>query len=42
VTVIELTGLAEEHLAKVFGAPAWHRAGVASLLPGAELSPAAP
>jgi len=38
--VAELTGLAEYHLAAVFGAPAWRRADVTSLLPGAELSPA--
>ena len=42
VTVAELTGLAEHHLADVFGAPAWRRANVASLLPDAELSPTAP
>jgi lipoyl(octanoyl) transferase len=42
VTVAELTGLAEHHLAGVFGAQAWRRASLASLLPDAELSPAAP
>jgi lipoyl(octanoyl) transferase len=42
VTVAEQAFLAEHYLAEVFGAPAWRRAGVASLLPGAELSPAAP
>ena len=41
VTVAELTGLAEHHLAGAFGAPAWRRASLASLLPDAELSPAA-
>jgi lipoyl(octanoyl) transferase len=41
VTVAEVTGPAERHLAEVFGATAWRRAdGVAGLLPGAELSPA--
>ena len=42
VTVPEITGLAERRLAEVFGAQAGRRAGVASLLAGAELSPAAP
>ena len=42
VTVPEITALAERHLAEVFGAPVWRRAYVASLLAGAELSPAAP
>ena len=41
VTVPELTGLAERHLAEVFGAVTWRRVvGVASLLPDAELTPA--
>jgi hypothetical protein len=42
VTVAEMTPLAEHHIADVFGAPAWRRAEVASLLAGAELSPAVP
>jgi len=42
VTVAELTGLAEGHLAAVFGAPAWRRASLGDLLPDAELSSAAP
>jgi lipoyl(octanoyl) transferase len=42
VTVAELIDLAEYHLADVFGASARRRADVASLLQGAELSPAAP
>ena len=42
VTVAEVTGLAEHHLADVFGARAWRRVDLADLLPGAELSPAAP
>jgi len=41
VTVAEVTGPAERHLAEVLGATAWRRAdGVAGLLAGAELSPA--
>jgi hypothetical protein len=40
VTVADLTGLAERHLAGVFGATSWRRADVATLLPDAELSPA--
>jgi len=41
VTVPELTGLAEQHLAEVFGAVTWRRVvGVASLFPDAELTPA--
>ena len=39
VTVPEITVLAERHLAEVFGARAWRRAGVASLLPRPEPSP---
>ena len=42
VTVAEMTVLAEHHLADVFRVSSWHRASVASLLSGAELSPAAP
>ena len=42
VTVPDITGLAERHLAEVFGAPVWRHADVAGLLAGAELSPAAP
>ena len=42
VTVAELIPLAEHHLADVFGAVTWRRADVASLLPDADLSPAAP
>ena len=42
VTVAELVPLAEHHLADVFGVPSWRRAGLASLLPDPELSPAAP
>jgi lipoyl(octanoyl) transferase len=42
VTVAELTGLAEYHLAAVFGAPAWRRADVADLLLDTELSRTAP
>jgi len=42
VTVTELIPLAEHHLADVFGASAWRRADLASLLPDTELSPAAP
>jgi len=42
VTVADVTGLAERHLAAVFGATAWRRADLAALLPGAELTPAAP
>jgi len=39
--VPELTGLAEHHLAEVSGAVTWRRvAGVAGLLPDAELTPA--
>jgi len=41
VTVPELTGLAEHHLAEVFAAVSWRRmVGVASLVPDAELTPA--
>jgi lipoyl(octanoyl) transferase len=40
VTVPEITGLAERHLAEVFGAAAWRRADATSLLAGAELAPA--
>ncbi len=41
VTVSQLTGLAERHLASGFGAASWRRAdGVASLLPQTEPSPA--
>jgi lipoyl(octanoyl) transferase len=40
VTVAAVTGLAEHRLAEVLGATAWRRAGVASLLPDAELSTA--
>ena len=42
VTVAEMIPLAEHHLADVFGAQAWRRADLASLLPDTELSPAAP
>jgi lipoyl(octanoyl) transferase len=42
VTVAELTGLAEHHLADVFGAVAWRRADVASLLPAGTLTTAGP
>jgi lipoyl(octanoyl) transferase len=40
VTVADVTGLAERHLAGVLGATSWRRAGVATLLPDADLSPA--
>src|SRR5215471_1722694 len=41
VTVPDITGRAERHLADVFGARVCRRVGVADLLAGAELSPAA-
>jgi hypothetical protein len=39
VTVAELIPLAEHQLGDVFGASAWRRADLASLLPRPELSP---
>ena len=42
VTVADVTGLAERHLAAVFGAAAWYRADLATLMPGPQLTPAAP
>jgi lipoyl(octanoyl) transferase len=42
VTVAEVIPLAEHHLAAVFSPQSWRRADLASLLPGAELTPAAP
>jgi len=39
VTVAELIPLAEHHLGGVFGASAWRRADLASVLPRPELSP---
>jgi lipoyl(octanoyl) transferase len=41
VTVAELTALAEHHLAGALGATSWRRAGLATLLPDTELTPAA-